>query len=814
MFSKLFNIIIMMLMIIIIGHNHCINCQPLLSSTNDQTPSLSSSSLLSSTTTNSCQENIKHCSLTSLDRLSCTKIKQLKQCLDNLKHICHGSIHYHSISSFVDHKSIDNCRIDNNHSKQNQNKNQNHNQNKNRRRQRNRLQNPNHQSSTQRPPIRSMYPPSPPESSNHQAVKSGVHNHHHHGHHRKNPLVNVPLSSSSSSLDNDKSVNNKNHNKKPEYFQYCLQAAYNFTIGLPLNRKNFNEINHHYQQQQQRYKRQESNMDLMYFSHNQQQRYREKSINNHNNRNNRLNETTVQLATELIYKPIHPMTPSLTCIIFGDPHLRTFDSKYQTCNCLGTRSMLEHPLFDVQITNSKIFDQFNSTGVTKVTVLIRRFNSCMITQELIYETDSLAQASPAGTFTDGSIYNFKNLVYITTSMKDMVVTIHLEHIGARVYISQFIHTKFLNVVIKFLTSKSNLVRQDLVLDAINPISLCKSGCYHRELIDIESELKLADINPESSTIVRQQQQQQESPLPNFSNNLDDDDDQDDNDDYDAVDDNDNDEDDYDDNDDEDDGEDYDGYSDSDNDSNSNRKRRRTQKRDVHENSDGPSVNNEQQQQRRLSSSNRKRQDRRKGRNRNRTSTTSTTTTTTELPKKLRKSKPKHQQRRINRLRSALEKYPQNPNQNNDDLLTSISQLRLDDSGNMNVGNINDIQQQNIPENIDNNNDNIILQDCYEKNLIGYYRLSCLYDTMIKGSASTLPFVFASSFDEPKFMTLDQHNQHFGLKNYSVNMINNNNGQQQQPSSGLSSKHHHYCCSILTNIFWCKNTTAVSFFFGI
>ena len=56
-------------------------------------------------------------------------------------------------------------------------------------------------------------------------------------------------------------------------------------------------------------------------------------------------------------------------------------------------------------------------------------------------------ASPAGTFTDGSIYNFKNLVYITTSMKDMVVTIHLEHIGARVYISQFIHTKFLNVVI-------------------------------------------------------------------------------------------------------------------------------------------------------------------------------------------------------------------------------------------------------------------------------------------------------------------------------------------------------------------------------
>lgn len=54
------------------------------------------------------------------------------------------------------------------------------------------------------------------------------------------------------------------------------------------------------------------------------------------------------------FKPVQPMTPSMSCMIFGDPHLRTFDSNYQTCNCLGTRSLIEHPLFDVQITNSKI----------------------------------------------------------------------------------------------------------------------------------------------------------------------------------------------------------------------------------------------------------------------------------------------------------------------------------------------------------------------------------------------------------------------------------------------------------------------------
>lgn len=58
--------------------------------------------------------------------------------------------------------------------------------------------------------------------------------------------------------------------------------------------------------------------------------------------------------SELHYKPVAPMTPSLTCMIFGDPHLRTFDSRYQTCSLLGARSLIEHPLFDVQITNTRL----------------------------------------------------------------------------------------------------------------------------------------------------------------------------------------------------------------------------------------------------------------------------------------------------------------------------------------------------------------------------------------------------------------------------------------------------------------------------
>ena len=88
------------------------------------------------------------------------------------------------------------------------------------------------------------------------------------------------------------------------------------------------------------------------------------------------------------------------------------------------------------------------------------------------------------------------MIRIITSSKDLglVVAIHLDHIGVRVYISQFTHTKFINVVIKFRTPTSATVKQKLVLDAISPISLCKSGCGRSELVDLEATLKAAGID--------------------------------------------------------------------------------------------------------------------------------------------------------------------------------------------------------------------------------------------------------------------------------------------------------------------------------
>lgn len=86
------------------------------------------------------------------------------------------------------------------------------------------------------------------------------------------------------------------------------------------------------------------------------------------------------------------------------------------------------------------------------------------------------------------------MVRLTTSFKGKVATIHLDHIGVRIYISKFPRTKLLNIVVKFRPSTTTTVKQSEVLDAISPFSLCRTGCHPRELVDIEQVLINAGID--------------------------------------------------------------------------------------------------------------------------------------------------------------------------------------------------------------------------------------------------------------------------------------------------------------------------------
>ncbi|XP_054166369.1 uncharacterized protein LOC128963867 [Oppia nitens] len=226
-------------------------------------------------------------------------------------------------------------------------------------------------------------------------------------------------------------------------------------------------------------------------------------------------------------KPSTPPSPPLTCIIYGDPHLRTFNNVYQTCKCLGAWPLIDHPLFTVQITNSKIKGTNPQvSGVTKVVVLIRKFDKCGILGDLLYEADSQPNqggqlmGTPSATFLDGSTANQNNLVRITQSSNNNVVTIHLDHIGVRVYIGQFENSSHLNVVIKFRSATST-VKQQLVLNSISSNSLCKTGCPKRELIDIRNILSSAgfDLSDNNVVDVRQSAKSSDNSMTDYKSDV-------------------------------------------------------------------------------------------------------------------------------------------------------------------------------------------------------------------------------------------------------------------------------------------------------
>lgn len=74
----------------------------------------------------------------------------------------------------------------------------------------------------------------------------------------------------------------------------------------------------------------------------------------------------------------HPLRPSCKyfgsfkfrfCSLFGDPHLKTFEGKYQTCRVNGTWALINNSYVSVHVTNRPVVENSAVTAPTKVSVL-------------------------------------------------------------------------------------------------------------------------------------------------------------------------------------------------------------------------------------------------------------------------------------------------------------------------------------------------------------------------------------------------------------------------------------------------------------
>jgi len=162
-------------------------------------------------------------------------------------------------------------------------------------------------------------------------------------------------------------------------------------------------------------------------------------------------------------------TESLHCGLFGDPHLKTFSDKRQTCVVKGAWPMLNNKFFAVQVTNVLI-DRNNpvATATSKITVLIKKSkHGCA--QQRVYQANvsyvpTTFRDGTRETGPDGCITRLDGEPYIN---------------GVRLYICYVNTTILIRKVGNYLTFNIRTPEKY----ARQSSGLCVTGCPPSEMID-------------------------------------------------------------------------------------------------------------------------------------------------------------------------------------------------------------------------------------------------------------------------------------------------------------------------------------------
>jgi hypothetical protein len=127
------------------------------------------------------------------------------------------------------------------------------------------------------------------------------------------------------------------------------------------------------------------------------------------------------------------------CVLYGDPHLRTLDGRYQTCAIHGAWPLIDNRYVTVQVTSDRLTDSSTSgddvirraSVVAKVTVLLKRHDQCADSRYVTYEASS-DWLPPV--FTDGRSH--VNSVSIIEHEPNGYVEVRLPYCDTNIYIRQ------------------------------------------------------------------------------------------------------------------------------------------------------------------------------------------------------------------------------------------------------------------------------------------------------------------------------------------------------------------------------------------
>ncbi|XP_066491727.1 repulsive guidance molecule A-like [Tiliqua scincoides] len=169
------------------------------------------------------------------------------------------------------------------------------------------------------------------------------------------------------------------------------------------------------------------------------------------------------------------------CGLFGDPHLRTFKDKFQTCKVEGAWPLIDNRYLSVQVTNVPVILGSSATATSKITLIFKSYPGC--TEQKVYQatTEDLPLAFSDGT-RNGGLKEGAGSLHILEKPDARQVEIQAHYIGSTIIIRQ---------VGRYLTFVIRMPEDTLgTSEGSTNLQLCLHGCPQSELIQ-EHQLSLA-----------------------------------------------------------------------------------------------------------------------------------------------------------------------------------------------------------------------------------------------------------------------------------------------------------------------------------